>query len=36
MFVALVIQRALRMRHVVICGLLSCAVFFTLSHKGTT
>ena len=32
-FVALVIQQAKRMRHVVFRGLSGCTVFFTLSHK---
>ena len=32
--VALVIQQAMRMRHMVICGLSSCIIFFfTLFHK---
>ena len=34
MFVALDIQRAMRMRHIVICGLSGSKVFFsTFSHK---
>jgi len=32
-FIALVIQHALRMNHVVICGLSGCTLFFTLTHK---
>jgi hypothetical protein len=33
-FVAVGIQRAMRMRHIVICDLSGCALFFsTLSHK---
>jgi hypothetical protein len=32
-FVALVTQHAMRMRHIVICGLLRTAIFSTLSHK---
>jgi hypothetical protein len=30
---ALVIQHALRMNYVVICGLSGCTLFFTLTHK---
>jgi hypothetical protein len=34
MFVALVTQHAMRMRHIVFCGLYGCTVFFsTLSYK---
>ena len=33
MFVAVGIQRATRMRRVVICGLSGSAIFFILSHK---
>ena len=32
-FVALGIQHAMLMLHIVICGLPGCAIFFTLSHK---
>jgi len=32
-FVALVIQHAMRMRRTVICGLSGCTTFSTLSHK---
>ena len=32
-FVALVIQHAMRMRHIVICSLSGCTIFSTLSHK---
>jgi len=35
MFVALVIQYAMRMSHIVICGLSDSKCFFALSHKGT-
>jgi hypothetical protein len=31
--VALVIQHAMRMRHIVTCGLHRSTIFFTLSHK---
>jgi hypothetical protein len=33
MFVALVIQHEMRMRHIVVCGLSGCTKFSTLSHK---
>jgi hypothetical protein len=33
--VALVIQHAMRLRHIVICGLLELQHFSTLSHNGT-
>jgi len=32
-FVALVIQQAMRVRLIVICGLPGCKIFSTLSHK---
>jgi len=32
-FVALIIQHAMRMRHIVICGLSVSTLFFTLSQK---
>jgi hypothetical protein len=32
-FVALGIQHAIHVCHIVICGLFSCKVFSTLSHK---
>jgi hypothetical protein len=31
--VALVIHNAMRMRHIIICGLPRCTIFFKLSHK---
>jgi hypothetical protein len=34
-FVALGIQLAMRMRHIVICGLLVSTIFSTVPHKGT-
>ena len=33
MFVALVIQHAMRMRHIIICGLTAAQYFSILSHK---
>jgi len=34
-FVALVIQRALRMRHIVIWDLSGCTIFFHINSNGT-
>jgi hypothetical protein len=34
-FVAFVIERAMRMRRIIICGLSRSTIFSTLSHKGT-
>ena len=35
-FVALVIQRAVRVRHIVVCGLPGCTIFsHIISQKGT-
>jgi hypothetical protein len=34
-FVALGMQYAMRMHHIVTCGLSGSTVFSTLSHKGT-
>jgi len=31
--VSLAIQRAIRMRHIVICGLFGCTIFFSISQK---
>ena len=33
-FVSVVLQHTMRVRHIGICGLSGCVVFFTLSHKG--
>jgi hypothetical protein len=33
--VALVIQHLMRMRHIVVCGLLRSTIFSTISQKGT-
>jgi hypothetical protein len=35
MYVALVIQRAMHMRHIVICGLFGFVIFFPRLIKGT-
>jgi len=32
-FVAVVFQHAMRLRHIVICGLHRSTIFFTFSHK---
>ena len=32
-FLALGVQHAMRMRHIIICGLIGCRIFFHITHN---